>query len=80
MLLKVAQINLMSVQLITDIAIHVFKGFGEFQGKKASLTEMTNWKLQVHNLQNYSIPQKNLFVNRSKTSQKYEALAHNIMK
>ena len=52
MSLKVAM-NLMIVQLINDIAIHIFKGFRKFQRKKLSLTEMADWKLQVCNLQNY---------------------------
>ena len=52
MSLKVAM-NLMIVQLINDIAIHIFKGFRKFQRKKLSLTEMADWKLQVSNLQNY---------------------------
>ena len=34
MSLKVAQMNLMSVYLINNIAIHVFKGFWKFQAKK----------------------------------------------
>ena len=49
MSLKVAQMNLMSVSLINKIAIHVFKGFWKFQGKKIYLTEMGDWKLQMHN-------------------------------
>ena len=31
--LKVVQMNLMSLCLISNIAIHVFKGFSKFQGK-----------------------------------------------
>ena len=43
--LKVVQMNLMSLCLISNIAIHIFKGFSKFQGKKLRLTEMADWKL-----------------------------------
>ena len=41
---------------------------------------MADWKLQVRNLQNYSIPQTYYLWTEVKHHKKYETLAHNVMK
>ena len=41
---------------------------------------MADWKLQVRNLQNYSISQTYFLWTEVKYHKKYETLAHNVMK
>ena len=47
-----------------------------FRGKKLSLTETADWKLQVRNLQNYIIPQTYCLWTEVKHHKKYETLVH----